>query len=141
MAPKFLNGSLLSDALSSFTVQNCVIDCCVSADFAAGNRHRGPGAGVIAFRLNGVVRWIIDVRRFAGSPVLTVTGAPPHAVKIQLKNARSAKLEDAIQAGRTFAFQGQLHSALSMAQPSLHTSIETVLYGITYSLSSTAEVP
>src|SRR5260370_26761097 len=43
---------------------------------------------MVVFRLNGVVRWIIDVRRFAGSPVLTLTGAFPQAVEIQLKGAR-----------------------------------------------------
>jgi hypothetical protein len=44
--------------------------------------------GIVAVRLNGVVRWIIDVRQFAGSPTLTVTGTLPHAVEIRLKNAR-----------------------------------------------------
>ena len=44
--------------------------------------------GIVAVRLNGIPRWIIDVRSFAGSPVLAVAGAFPQAVEIELKNAR-----------------------------------------------------
>jgi hypothetical protein len=44
--------------------------------------------GIVAVRLNGIPRWIIDVRSFADSPVLAVAGAFPQAIEIELKNAR-----------------------------------------------------
>ena len=43
--------------------------------------------GVLVFKLNGVTRWTIDIRRFGGSPALSMSGALPHAVEIQLKHA------------------------------------------------------
>src|SRR5215467_1535651 len=88
MAPKLLNSALLSDTLSEFTSKIASSVVVFPPILPLGTVTVVQGPGLIAFRLNGVVRWVIDVRRFAGSPVLTVTGAPPHAVKIQLKNAR-----------------------------------------------------
>src|SRR5215831_2028839 len=88
MAPKLLNSALLSDTLSEFSSKIASSVVVFPPILPLGTVTVVQGPGLIAFRLNGVVRWIIDVRRFAGSPVLTVAGAPPHAVKIQLKNAR-----------------------------------------------------
>jgi hypothetical protein len=47
---------------------------------------RGPGA--IGFTLNGSLRWLIDVRRFAGSPALTVQGGAKRVTGVELKGAR-----------------------------------------------------
>src|SRR6185437_1037627 len=88
MAPNLLNSALLSGTLSDFTTKIASSVVLFPPILPLGTVTAVQGPGSIAFRLNGVVRWVIDVRRFAGSPVLTVTGALPHAVKIELKNAR-----------------------------------------------------
>jgi hypothetical protein len=46
------------------------------------------GPGFIGFKLNGVLRWLIDVRRFAGTPTLTSQPTPQHGLRIELKDAR-----------------------------------------------------
>ncbi len=43
--------------------------------------------GVLGFKLNGTLRWLIDVRFFAGAPTL-VTKSTPKGFRIQLRNAR-----------------------------------------------------
>lgn len=50
------------------------------------NVVKGPGS--IGFKLNGTLIWLIDVRRFAGTPALTVDSPHPHTTRIRLKNAR-----------------------------------------------------
>jgi len=47
---------------------------------------RGPG--FIGFTLNGSLRWLIDVRRFAGAPTLTVHTAAKRVSGVELKGAR-----------------------------------------------------
>ena len=47
---------------------------------------RGPG--LIGFKLDGTLRWLIDVRRFAGTPTLTSQPTPQNGLKIELKDAR-----------------------------------------------------
>jgi hypothetical protein len=46
------------------------------------------GPGLIGFKLNGTLRWLIDVRRFAGNPTLTSQTTPQHGLRIELKDAR-----------------------------------------------------
>jgi hypothetical protein len=46
------------------------------------------GPGTITFTLNGLPRWVIDVRRFAGTPTLTTRPAPPQRATITLHAAR-----------------------------------------------------
>jgi len=46
------------------------------------------GNGFIGFKLNGALRWLIDVHRFAGTPSLTTQPTLQHGLTIQLKNAR-----------------------------------------------------
>ena len=46
------------------------------------------GQGTVAFTLNGVPRWVIDVSRFGGTPNLTVTTTPQQTTTITLKNAQ-----------------------------------------------------
>ena len=88
MALKLLNGSLLAGAVSDLAAK-------IASELPAFPPILPPGTvtiikapGLVAFQLNGITRWSIDVRNFAGAPVLTVTGAFPHAVEIALKNAR-----------------------------------------------------
>jgi hypothetical protein len=47
---------------------------------------QGPGS--IGFRLNGVLRWLIDMKLFAGSPTLATRATPQHGLRIELKGAR-----------------------------------------------------
>ncbi len=88
MAIKILNSNLLSAALSSLASKIASPIIQFPPILPPGTVTITQSPGIVTFRLNGVIRWIIDVRQFAGTPVLTVTGALPHAVKIQLKNAR-----------------------------------------------------
>jgi hypothetical protein len=88
MAMKILDGSLLPGAVSDLASK-------IASEILAFPPILPPGTvtiiqapGIVAFHLNGVARWIINVRDFAGAPVLTVTGAFPHEVTIQLENAR-----------------------------------------------------
>jgi len=46
------------------------------------------GPGFIGFKLNGILRWLIDVRRFAGTPTLTTRATPQNELRIELKGAR-----------------------------------------------------
>lgn len=46
------------------------------------------GPGFIGFKLNGTLRWLIDVRRFAGTPTLTTRATPQNELRIELKGAR-----------------------------------------------------
>src|SRR6266446_1107478 len=46
------------------------------------------GPGTITFTLNGIPRWVIDVRRFAGTPTLTTRPDPPQGTAISLHGAR-----------------------------------------------------
>ena len=46
------------------------------------------GSGFIGFTLNGTLAWLIDVRRFAGTPSLVTRTKPPKGLTIELKNAR-----------------------------------------------------
>ncbi len=46
------------------------------------------GPGTIAFTLNGAPRWVIDIRRFAGNPRLTVKPGPQGSTRITLSGAR-----------------------------------------------------
>lgn len=43
--------------------------------------------GTVTFTLNGVSRWVIDVRRFAGTPTLTVRPTPQQGTAITLHDA------------------------------------------------------
>ncbi len=88
MALKLLNKSLLTDALSVLASKIVSPIVPFPPIWPPGTVTIIQAPGMVVFRLNGVVRWIIDVRRFAGSPVLTLTGAFPQAVEIQLKSAR-----------------------------------------------------
>ncbi|HKE34475.1 MAG TPA: hypothetical protein VKB66_04705 [Candidatus Acidoferrum sp.] len=88
MALKVLNSTTLPSALSALASKIASPIIAFPPILPPGTVTIVQAPGIIVFRLNGVVRWIIDVRRFAGSPVLTVSGAFPHAVKIQLKSAR-----------------------------------------------------
>src|SRR5438270_12593100 len=88
MALRLLNGILLPGAVADLAAR-------IAAEIPAFPPVLPPGTvtitkapGRVAFRLNGVARWTIDVRNFAGAPVLTVTGALPHAMEIRLANAR-----------------------------------------------------
>jgi hypothetical protein len=46
------------------------------------------GSGFIGFTLNGTLAWLVDVRRFAGTPSLvTEASDPPRGLTIELKNA------------------------------------------------------
>jgi|GEM_PF-1743270 len=45
------------------------------------------GKGVVAFRHGGVDRWVVDVRRFAGSPALRLQQTPD-TVQLELRGAR-----------------------------------------------------
>jgi hypothetical protein len=45
------------------------------------------GPGTITFTLNAVPRWVIDIRRFAGTPALTLTLGLGHRTTITLGNA------------------------------------------------------
>src|SRR5260370_39172939 len=88
MALKLLNKSLLTDALSVLASKIVSPIVPFPPIWPPGTVTIIQAPGMVVFRLNGVVRWIIDVRRFAGSPVLTLTGAFPQAGEIQLKTAR-----------------------------------------------------
>jgi hypothetical protein len=88
MALKILNGSVLLGALSDLVSKIAPEILPFPPISPPGTVSMIQAPGVAVVRLDGVPRWIIDVRHFTGSPVLTVTGAPPHAVEIQLKNAR-----------------------------------------------------
>jgi hypothetical protein len=46
------------------------------------------GPGFIGFRLNGILRWLVDVRRFTGTPTLTTETTPPGELRIELTGAR-----------------------------------------------------
>jgi hypothetical protein len=57
----------------------------------------GPGVGTVAivkepgfvaFKLNGKLAWLIDVKRFAGNPTLTARQDPNGQFRIKLQNAR-----------------------------------------------------
>jgi hypothetical protein len=58
--------------------------------FGPSPGHLGvvQGPGFIGFTLNGSLRWLIDVRRFAGAPALTVQAAAPRVSRVELKGAR-----------------------------------------------------
>jgi hypothetical protein len=88
MALTILNGSLLPVALSDLASKIASEILTFPPILPPGTVKITQAPGIVAFQLNGITRWIINVRHFAGSPVLTVTGAFPHAVEIQLKNAR-----------------------------------------------------
>jgi len=45
------------------------------------------GPGLIGFTLNGALRWMVDVRRLGGSPVLTVQAAGTRVSRVELKGA------------------------------------------------------
>jgi hypothetical protein len=87
----FLNDAFLrSDIASS-------LDAVISAGGQFGSVPPGPGPGTVtvnegpgfvAFSLNGELRWIVDVRLFAGSPSLTVQPVLPGGTRIELKDAR-----------------------------------------------------
>src|SRR5260370_7771420 len=88
MALKLLNKSRLTDALSVLASKIVSPIVPFPPIWPPGTVTIIQAPGMVVFRLNGVVRWILDARRFAGSPVLTLTGAFPQAVEIQLKSAR-----------------------------------------------------
>jgi hypothetical protein len=88
MALKILNPGLLPGTLSSLASRLGSQVIPFPPIVAPGTVSIIRGPGIVALLLNGVLRWIIDVRRFAGSPSLTVTGSLPHAVEIRLSNAR-----------------------------------------------------
>jgi hypothetical protein len=44
--------------------------------------------GVFGFKLNGTLVWVIDVKRFAGAPILITQPTPQHGLRIELRNAR-----------------------------------------------------
>jgi hypothetical protein len=46
------------------------------------------GQGFIGFTLNGSLRWMVDVQRFAGTPTLTVQAGHQPVSRVELKNAR-----------------------------------------------------
>ena len=46
------------------------------------------GPGMIGFKLNGVLRWLIDLQRFAGNAQLITKPTPQHGLRIELKQAR-----------------------------------------------------
>ena len=46
------------------------------------------GSGFVGFTLNGTLIWLIDVRRFAGTPSLATNHTPPKGLTIELKDAR-----------------------------------------------------
>ena len=46
------------------------------------------GPGLIGFKLNGTLRWLIDIRRFSGTPSLTSQATPQNGLRIELKDAR-----------------------------------------------------
>jgi hypothetical protein len=46
------------------------------------------GTGRIGFKLNGTLHWLIDVRRFAGTPTLISQPTPQNGLRIELKDAR-----------------------------------------------------
>src|SRR5207249_1082822 len=46
------------------------------------------GSGRIGFKLNGTLHWLIDVRRFAGTPTLISQPTPQNGLRIELKDAR-----------------------------------------------------
>src|SRR5579859_1067661 len=46
------------------------------------------GPGFVGFTLNGTLVWLVDVRRFAGTPSLMTNHTPPKGLTIELKNAR-----------------------------------------------------
>ena len=46
------------------------------------------GTGTVTFNLNGVRRWVIDVRQFAGAPTLTVRAGTNGQTRIALEGAR-----------------------------------------------------
>ena len=46
------------------------------------------GPGTVTFTLNGVRRWVIDVRQFAGAPTLTVRPETNGQTRIALEGAR-----------------------------------------------------
>ena len=44
--------------------------------------------GLIGFKLNGTLRWLIDVKRFAGNPTLVIDPTTQDGLRIELRNAR-----------------------------------------------------
>jgi hypothetical protein len=88
MAIKILNGSLLTGTLTDFASRIAPELRIFPPLLPPGTVTITQAQGVVAFRLNGIIRWLIDVRQFAGSPTLSVTGTLPHAVEIRLKDAR-----------------------------------------------------
>jgi hypothetical protein len=46
------------------------------------------GRGTIRFTLNGVLRWLIDISYFAGTPTLSVKTTPKRETKVVLQGAR-----------------------------------------------------
>ena len=46
------------------------------------------GPGLIGFKLNGALKWLVDVNRFAGNPALIIQPTPGNGRRIELKNAR-----------------------------------------------------
>ncbi|MDQ1427494.1 MAG: hypothetical protein QOK39_970, partial [Acidimicrobiaceae bacterium] len=74
-----------------------VLDTVINAGLVVAPPVFGPpsatltvvqGPGYIQFKLDGTVRWTVNVRLFAGSPTLTVNPAPHGGYRIVLDNAR-----------------------------------------------------
>ncbi|MBB5502182.1 hypothetical protein [Paraburkholderia sp. MM5384-R2] len=56
--------------------------------FGVGKLDIIHGVGFIAFKLDGTLRWVIDVRRFAGTPSLSTNPTLTGGLRIELKGAR-----------------------------------------------------
>ena len=69
------------------------------------------GTGFIGFTLSGVLRWLVDVRRFAGTPSLVTNSSPARGLTFELKGARFPGT------GLPADFKGVLHAPGFLGTP------------------------